>query len=765
MKEKNLIKAIKAFVFITVIGTPFFYFRYGVYPYTLAKILFFQVVVEILFFLWLALAISFPKYRPRPTPLLIAGAAFLAVMFLASINGVDFWRSFWSTYERGIGLFAFLHLAALGLVVSSLSKELPWKKIFYGSLAVSVAIDLIAYAQLYIPNLLLVEDPGSRPGATFGNPTFMAGYLVFHVFLSLYLFFSLLGKTDSHHAGLSYKKIFLVSVAGILNALTVFFTQTRGDIVGLAAGVITLLFIFAVQPPENTPRFFGTRRTYVFSLAAVFLAAGVFLFTLNSPFWKNVPGLSRFQSISLSSLSSDSSLLPRLSALRAGWQGFLEKPFLGWGPENFAPLFDRHYDPRVLELSYNETHIDKPHNLFMEYADAGGILLFLAFISLYAAAAYEAFKQKDKLWRAVFLASLVSYLAGQFFFFDTIGPLLMLYLFFGATDGAFREKTDEIVSVNGPGWAAGKENKVSAVVIGLCLALAAVPVYAVNIQSLTASYDQYEAFQYFLSQNIFMGLRSFEDSVNVWSPYSWNFKRDYAIAVAGQYFNSPGTVADEDVLKAIKAMEEVRDEHPEDAFNHYALVNLYNEVASIDKKGYTQKAEDEAKIALGISPDRQEIYFYLAKTKTIEGDYAGSLSLLKRVLDYSPKVPDAHFYYGLLAYATGDKNDGYKEIKAAIDMGRQWSSFNEPRVVAGFFADSGHLNEAIELYKTAWAMSYGSDIESEIKMGVAYFYAGQYDQAKFYLKDSMSKFDIRKSPSYDQLVPIARQLGIIIPGQ
>src|SRR3989344_4209040 len=116
MTEKLLIKIIKAFVFIIVIGTPFLYLSQGVYPYTLSKILFFQATVEVLFFLWLALAISSPRYRPKPTPLVIAGFLFLATMFIASLAGVDYWRSLWSTYERGIGFFAFLHLAAVGLV-------------------------------------------------------------------------------------------------------------------------------------------------------------------------------------------------------------------------------------------------------------------------------------------------------------------------------------------------------------------------------------------------------------------------------------------------------------------------------------------------------------------------------------------------------------------------------------------------------------------------------------------------------------------------
>ncbi len=758
MPERNLLKIIKAFVFLTVIGTPFFYWRYGVYPYTLAKILFFQAAVEILFFLWLALAIVYPKYRPRFTPLLTAGAAFIAVMFFASLNGVDFWRSFWSTYERGIGLFAFLHLAALGLVVSSLSKELPWKKILYGSLIASVVVDVIAYAQLYIPSLLLVEDPGTRPGATFGNPTFMAGYLLLHVFIAIYLLLVSLRKTGTP---LPYSRIFFIAGAGILNIATVFFAQTRGDILGLIAGIAVILLIFAIQPPAEVRGFLGKRRTYLASLAIIVIFTATFLLTLNNPLWKKVPGLSRFQDISLSSLSTDTSFLPRLSALRAGWQGFLEKPFLGWGPENFTVIFDRHYDPRVLELSYRETHADKPHNLFLEYADAGGIVLFLALFFLFGAAAYEAVKQKDKIWRAVFLASIASYLAGQIFFFETIGPLLMIYLFFGATDGIFRERTDELVPAGaGPHVAEGGENKVSAAVIASCIVPAIALAYAVNIQSLIASNEQYNAFQSFLKQDIFMGLRSFRDSVEIWSPYAWNFKRDYAIAVAGQYFNYPGTVADEDVLKAIESMEQVRDEHSADAFNHYALVNLYNEIAAIDQKTYTAKAEAEAKIAFEMSPKRQEIYFYLAKTKTIEKDYAGAFKLLKEALDEDPKVADSHFYYGLLAFAVGEKELGYAEVKTAISMGREWKTFYEPRTIAGFFADAGHLDEAIVLYKTAWDMSYHSDIESEIKLGVAYFYAGKRDVAKAYLKEAVSGFDVAGSPSYGQLKPILDELGI-----
>ncbi len=767
MTEKSLFNAIKFLVFIIVVGAPLFYFPWGVYPYTLSKTLFFQAAVEILFFLWLALvlpnfvrqnsggrAVSNPRYRPKPTPLLVSLAVFLSVYFLVSLNGIDFWKSFWSTYERGIGFFAMLHFAALALVLSSLYKELPWRKIFYSSLATSVIIDAIAYVQIYIPNLLLIENPGSRPGATFGNPGFMSGYLLFNIFLSIYLLFSIF--RESKGVAPPFAKIFFIASAGVIDVAAMFLAQTRGDILALVLGLLTLLFLFCFVPPENAPGFLKRRSTYLSLIIVIVTFAAIFFLTKDNPFWAKVPGLSRFSSVSF---SGEGSIAPRFAALRAGWQGFLKKPVLGWGPENFMPIYDRNYDPKDLTSSYEETRFDKPHNLFLEYLDSGGIILFAAFIFLFGAAIYESIRQKDKLFRAIFLSALVSYGVSQFFLFETIGTTLMLYLFFGAADGGFREK-DESASFSVV-KAAGQENaNVNIWSVILFLALAAIPIYKINFESLRASLNQYYAFQYFLQQKIFLGLRSFEKSVSIWSPYSWNFKRDYAIAVAGQYFNYPGTVADEDVLKAVKAMEETRDEHPADAFNHYALVNIYNEVADINKNEYTAKAEKEAEIALKISPRRQEALFLLAKTKTIKGDYAGALSILKGALEDNPKVADAHFYYGIVAFATGDKTTGYNEVKTAISMGREWKTFYEARTAAGFFADSGHIDEALELYKTAWGMSYQSDLETEIKLGVIYFFKGQRDVAKTYLEDAVKKFDVAKSPSYAQLEPILKQLGI-----
>ncbi|MCR4328071.1 MAG: O-antigen ligase family protein [Patescibacteria group bacterium] len=764
MHRNTLIAIIKTLVFAVIIGTPLLYFPWGVYPYIIVKQSFFQALIEVMFALWAILAYTTPKYRPRKTPLLIAGGVFLMVLSLAALFGADPWRSFWSSYERGAGVVAFYHLFAFALILSSLTKEIPWKKLWYSSIAVSLCLDVIAFVQLHIPALLLIEDPGSRPGATFGNPTFLTGYLVFQVFLIVYLVLDMargMQKEDESPRYFKSKMIFL-GVAFIADIVMIFFAQTRGDIVALMAGFLVLFIALFLSPPHFFPRPWNSRRAYAICLTVLLVSGGIFFVTRSSPVWSYVPGLSRFQSIPLSlDALEHSGIAPRIFALRAAWLGFLERPILGWGPENYNIVFNKHYDPRSLEYSYNETLFDKPHNTLVEYLVGGGILLFLALCALFASATYEALRCGDKIWILVFPALLVAYITGGLFIFETIGVLVMVYAVFGMIDGMHKSYTSRSM----------KEEKINAllshsrrdirsVTVAVAVIGSGILAWYVNGGQVMASYRGYRSFSYFLQQDIKEGIKSFKDSVAIPNPYSWNFARDYAIAVAGQYFNYPGTVSDADVLDAVAAMESVRDEHPHDAFNHYELANLYNEVARIDIEKYTAAAERELDIAFTQSPRRQVIYFYLAKTFTIKGEYDRAFIALKKALDEDPKVPDAHFYYGILAYGTGDFDLGYKEIKTAIDMGREWINFNEARVVGNFFAGSGHVDDAILAYHTALGIN-SDDLQSATSLGLAYYQKKDIVNAHKYLSDVAARVNMSKLPDYAvRIKPVLDALGI-----
>ncbi len=774
MSSKSLLRIIKILIFVVVIGTPFFYVKQTVFPFTISKMAFFQSLVEFIFFLWLALvlpsfvgknlggrAISDKKYRPRRTPALLGLAAFLAVLVFTAALGLDPWRSFWSTYERTFGVVTFLHLGALALVLSAIWSEIPWKKLAYSSIVTCAIVDIIAALQLWKPALLLNEGAINRAGSTFDNPSFLAGYVLFHVFLCLYVLFTLKRGEDLRAGGQRSSKNLWIGIVLfvilVLNVVTIFITQTRAAILALVAGFFVLFLFFAFRPPDNEwlPGFLKKKWFYAAVIAVIVLGGALFWFTRDSAVWAQVPGLGRFRNISL----TGGDTLPRVIALSAAWRGFLDKPFLGWGWENFNIVFNKYYDPRSLEFNYEETRFDKPHNFFMEYLVAGGVLLALGFLVMLGILIYEARRHKEKLFYPLFLAAIVAYLVQNLFLFDTLGPALMFFALFGYMDGYYAKSSEERPEKEAQ---TRIPTKVSGLMLAVCALVALVFAYQFNFLTVEASYYEWRAFNDFFGGKQQNAIEDFKTTLSIWSPYRWNFGRDFAANVIMAYFYNQGAVSDNEALLALSAMEEARDEHPLDAYNHYALVDMYNEVSDIDIAKYTALAEKEAATALALSPNRQEVYFSLAKTKHIEGDDKAALELAKRALDLDPKVPDAHFYYGVLLFSTGDQADGYAEVKEAISLGREWKNFYEPRTIAGFFGDFDppkHLDEAIDLYKTALSMQ-PDDLETQIKLGVAYYFKNDFTDARDYLSKAATRFNFRSSPEFAEFKPILNQLGI-----
>ena len=267
MSSKFLLKIITVLIFAVVIAAPLFYFKQGIYPFLFDKVLFFQALVEVLFGLWLVFAIYNPEHRPRlewlsprKNVLMFALAVFVAALILTAFTGVDAWRSFFSTYERAYGVFGIMHMAAFAVILASLRKELPWRWIFAASIATSAVIAVLAWLEFYYSSNLLLEQARTRAGATFGNPSFLAGYLMWNSFLSLSFLLSrrapgglLGGVVALGWKEFLFKLIFspiLLGLVVLLEIFTlVFVTQSRGNILGLVAGIFVLLVLFAVRPP------------------------------------------------------------------------------------------------------------------------------------------------------------------------------------------------------------------------------------------------------------------------------------------------------------------------------------------------------------------------------------------------------------------------------------------------------------------------------------------------------------------------------------
>lgn len=751
MSSKTLIKIITVLIFATVIVVPLFYQRYGVYPYTWAKGLLAQALVELILALWLLLAISDRRYRPHWNLFTKLLTVFAAVLVLTALLGKDPWRSFWSTYDRAFGVFTILHLIGLALVLSSLWKELPWRKFFYASVATAVTVGVMAVLQLRIHNLLLEEPVGTRPGATFGNPAFLSGYLLFNIFIGFYLLVSLFKKQENGQSMklFSFHALFLAGGTGFL-VFVLFLAQTRGDILGLGAAIFTLLILFAIKPPEIGLGL-SNRRLYAGAAIFVIFFGAVFWFTRGSAVWEGIPGLSRFKDVSLES----DYLRPRLIAARAAWQGFLENPLSGVGWDNFNLVFNKHYDPRSLRSGYQETRFDKPHNFLLEDLVAGGLLLLFAHLALFAFLFSTAWKMRDKLLGQTLIVVTAGYFVRNLFFFDTLGPALIFFVLLGYAGGERENMEREEAAGRPPSGPV----PISRLTLGIVVAVAGGTIFFTAFLPMLASYLHYSAFTYITKGNIEEAIESFRDALKVPNPYRWNLVRDYAAAMADSYFYNKDSTPKDAVLEAIQEMEEVAKEHPKDAYNHYALVDMYNQISDIDPGRFLAAAEREAAIALTLSPNRQQTLLSLAKTKTLQGENETAQQLARAALALDEEVADSHFYYGLLSFVQGDYETGYQEVKRAVSLGKKWKKFYEPLSVANFFADYGKIEEALEFYRQANELN-PDDIEVQVKIGIVYFAIGDLSNAKLWLERAGKNFDFKQSPAFGQLQPILDELGI-----
>src|SRR3989338_1483934 len=85
------------------------------FPFITTKAFTWRIIVEIIFAAWLLLALVDADYRPKKSPILYAVGAFLLVIGVADVLGVDRANSFWSNFERMEGFITMLHLGAFFL--------------------------------------------------------------------------------------------------------------------------------------------------------------------------------------------------------------------------------------------------------------------------------------------------------------------------------------------------------------------------------------------------------------------------------------------------------------------------------------------------------------------------------------------------------------------------------------------------------------------------------------------------------------------------
>lgn len=428
-KTLRTISIVSAFA---VLFVPFIVSSSLFFPFITGKNFAFRLFVEVGFVSWLILALRDATYRPRVSALLWSFLAFTAVIGLADLFGANAWKSFWSNFERMEGYITILHLLAYFLYVPAIfSTEKLWNRFIATSLGASVAISLFAVFQLL--GVFTINQGGVRVDATFGNATYLAIYIVFHVFIALIAL--------ARARGLG-ARIGLAAVT-LLHLVILYNTATRGAILGalgglLVAGILITLF----DKKEKTLRIVAGS-----TIGAVILLVLGFFAIQNTQFVAQSQVLSRFAGISW----DDTRTQARAFVWPMAIEGWKERPILGWGQENFNYVFNENYDPRMFR---HELWFDRTHNALLDWLIVGGVLGLLAYLSLFGSALYLLWRKCPDISfteRALLTGLGAAYLFHNLFVFDNITSYIVFvsvlgYIHFRSTRLAkpLASDTDEV---------------------------------------------------------------------------------------------------------------------------------------------------------------------------------------------------------------------------------------------------------------------------------------------------------------------------------
>ncbi|MBI4385387.1 O-antigen ligase family protein, partial [Candidatus Parcubacteria bacterium] len=446
-------------LFAGMLATPLYVNSKFFFPFITSKALAFRLLVEAAVVLYILLALRVPDVRPRLTLVHWAVFGYWGVQVLASLLGVNLYRSFWGNAERSEGLLTLSHLVAYFFILSfTLRSWRDWRRLMLVSLGVSVLTGIYGLAQLTGQETLFgfIRILGSgRIASTIGNASFFAGYLLLHLVVAAVLF--------AREANWGWKVA--VAGAGLFDLLILFATETRGAVLGLVVGLAVVGAWLVISVPSRKVRL------SLSAAALVFVLAAVFVFVNREADWVETNGtLRRLATISAADITTQS----RLAAWRASWAAWRERFFLGWGYENYNVAFNKHFPGVIYRDEGSQVWFDRAHNIVFDVGVTSGLVGLAAYASIFAAAftvlrRWRRQTPRGRILGIILVGGLAAYVFQNLFVFDTLGTYLLFFALLAFVASGGREP-DAQESKPARVYSAGTTGVATAAAVGMVVA-------------------------------------------------------------------------------------------------------------------------------------------------------------------------------------------------------------------------------------------------------------------------------------------------------
>ncbi|MBI5405846.1 O-antigen ligase family protein [Candidatus Kaiserbacteria bacterium] len=670
------------------------------FPFITGKAFFFRILVEIAVAAWAVLAVLDKEYRPRFSLVGAVILGFVAWMFIADAIAPNAAKAFWSNFERMEGWVLLAHLLGFFFAASAVLRvEKKWRAWFLTSLAVSLVIS--GYALLQLGGSLAIHQGSTRIDATLGNSAYLAVYFLFNVFIALWL-----ALTEK----LAWLKWSLIALA-VLEAVLIFFTETRGTILGLVGALALAAFLTALTAGKHA------RRAATGAFALIVILSGGFYLARDSSFVQGNHILQRVASISLSDGQT------RFTIWRMAAQGVLERPLVGWGQEGFNYVFNKYYNP---SLYAQEPWFDRAHNAFIDWLSAGGVPAFLLYLSLFGSAVVLLWRSSElsRPERILLTAALLGYAVHNMFVFDNLYSYIYFFALLALIDSQVARSVRRIEEMPTLPPDLGVTYALPITGVALLALIWLVNVSGMNVASglITAISPS--------SGGVEGNLAAFQDLV-AHPAFAAQEIREQLVNFAASVVQSPQATEAQKQQFAALATSEMQKQvaaYPRDARGRLQLSYAYR-IA-----GDGAAALKEIKEAALLSPKKEAIWIEVGTTEWDLGDVKAAQKDFATAYALGPQFPGLAVYAAAGAIAVGDGAAADKILRDAYG-----TTNVDSNILAVAYYRSKNWPRLIAL----WALrttAPNASAETWFSLAAAYYAAGDRENAVATINKAVSLY-------------------------
>jgi len=708
MSQKIYLWILKIGVYLSLIPL-FFVIKTLLFPYITSKQIPFNILIEVLLIFLIAFWVKYPSWRPKASYITYGLFAFFAVMVLSCFTGVGFNLSFWGDIERMLGAFHIVHFLGLYLIMITVFRTWEdWKWFLNYFIVVGVFIAFAGFGE------------NAQTYGVIGNTAYVAGYMIFNMFLSVLLF----AKEKNKLLKWIYILPFIIHFISFKSA------DATGGWAGLMFGIPLTIFLYGIAHKNKKVKVSTLGVTFL--LVLMFFNFFVFnrdnFLTDHSVFWSK---LTKEMSLSKNTFQT------RLISWRAAYKDFKTHPVLGVGHGNYAVIFDKYFDPTFYNYTKSETYFDRAHNNIVDITSTTGILGLLAYLSILVALFFYLFRGVFKGKITVHDFAIIGGLIGAYFVqnlavFDSFSTYIALMVVLAYV--VYLNRSDEEIEIEEDEELNNKEIY-TYVIAGIILLTIAFQYNIKPYQMLVGTINGQKAKA---QGNLDATVQIYRDALSK----NTVLDRDSRMSLIRLFLSESNLkkLKKEDpdqVLDWVISLAEENVKYNEnDSMNQMVLSQILNVAASRNSNNpekfeyYWQRAMEAMDKSIEASPERIPIYYQKSQLYITHGEGDKALETLEYAKNLNLDYPNTFCHLSRTNFFYKNEEKGFEYLDQCIDK-KGSGMLNPAGLVKSYinhYVELDDIDRLIPLYEQLVRLEK-KDVKHKINLAKLYAQVGEKEKA------------------------------------